>query len=278
MIRAGPEQETEIVRFLREDVENALLPLSQLERFGMEGGHIRALDFWVAVGARGITDVLAASGAGLVLPQCPSGDWARCAAALRGREVTTVLGPQEQVRGLVAAAGLEGQAGRVDRDEPYLTLSLDALHVPPGAGRIVPIAEVPRGVVIEWMANYLQETLGLGPGMAQIAALDDYESYCREASHVVLVEGGVPLCMTGFNGHQPGVVQIGGVYTPPEMRGLGLARRALALHLAQARAGGVARAVLSAASPAAVRAYEAIGFRRTGMWSLCLFDPAVRMG
>jgi predicted GNAT family acetyltransferase len=114
----------------------------------------------------------------------------------------------------------------------------------------------------------------LTQNMAWIAALDDYDTYCEEDSHVVLMEGGVPLCMTGFNGHQPGVVQIGGVYTPPDMRGLGLARRALALHLAQARGEGVMRAVLSAASPAAVRAYTAIGFRQTGVWSLCLFDPA----
>ena len=278
MKRARPDQEAAIVRFWRDDVENALLPLSQLAQFGMAADHPRALDLWLQEEAGRITDVLAVNQAGLVMPQCPSGPWAACAAVLTGREVSAVLGPRQQVRGLVAALRWTGRDGWISRDEPYMTLSLAGLEIPPGAGRLVPLHRAPRGVIVGWLADYLRETLGLTAGMAQIAALDDYDSYCAQASHVVLIEGGEPLCMTGFSGHQPGVVQIGGVYTPPGLRGLGLARRAVALHLAEARALGVGRAVLSASSTAAVRAYEAIGFARSGWWSLAMPDPLVPAG
>jgi predicted GNAT family acetyltransferase len=59
----------------------------------------------------------------------------------------------------------------------------------------------------------------------------------------------------------PDVVQVGGVYTPPALRGKGHARLALALHLAEARGKGVGRAILYAFSEPAARAYRAIGFQ-----------------
>lgn len=43
---------------------------------------------------------------------------------------------------------------------------------------------------------------------------------------------------------------------------------AVALHLAEAKARGATPAALFAASPAAARAYEAIGFGRIGSWTL----------
>ena len=78
--------------------------------------------------------------------------------------------------------------------------------------------------------------------------------------------------MTGFNAVLPEHVQVGGVYTPPEGRNRGYARRAVAIHLAEARASGVRHAVLFAASAAAARAYEAIGFQRDGSFALALYD------
>jgi predicted GNAT family acetyltransferase len=70
-------------------------------------------------------------------------------------------------------------------------------------------------------------------------------------------------------------VQVGGIYTPPALRGRGLARAAVALHLAEARNTGVSRAVLFAASPAAARAYTAIGFQPNGSFALVLFAAPV---
>ena len=82
---------------------------------------------------------------------------------------------------------------------------------------------------------------------------------------------GKPVAMTGFNARLPEVVQIGGVYTPPELRGNGYAKLAVALHLIEARTAGATRAVLFAASESAARAYIAIGFQPAGQFSLLLF-------
>jgi predicted GNAT family acetyltransferase len=84
--------------------------------------------------------------------------------------------------------------------------------------------------------------------------------------------------MTGFNAALPDIVQIGSVYTPPEFRGQGHARRALALHLAQARDQGVTTAILFASGPAAVRAYQSIGFRQIGEYAQVAFAKPFNLG
>ena len=55
-------------------------------------------------------------------------------------------------------------------------------------------------------------------------------------------------------------------------RGRGHARRAVALHLSQAREEGVRRATLFSANEYASRAYQAIGFEHIGEWTLCIFE------
>ena len=87
---------------------------------------------------------------------------------------------------------------------------------------------------------------------------------------------GVPVGMMALNATVPGWVQVGGVYTPPEQRRLGVAHRVVAGRLAELREEGVRQAVLFASDPAARRAYEAIGFHRSGSYALVLF-PAPRL-
>ena len=93
-----------------------------------------------------------------------------------------------------------------------------------------------------------------------------------------MFEGGAPVAKTGFNAVLPDMVQVGAVYTPPDLRGRGYARRAVALHLAQARDLGVQRAILFSANAAASRAYEAIGFQRVGAYRVALFDHPLEVG
>ena len=54
------------------------------------------------------------------------------------------------------------------------------------------------------------------------------------------------------------------VWTPPDLRGRGYARRIVAEALREAQQVGVTRAVLFTESSAARRAYEALGFQRVG--------------
>ena len=213
----------------------------------------------------------------MVMPFLPSGDFAAAARALRGREVAGIVGRRDWVRGLEAALGLAGPRS-LDHDEPQFSLDLDAMTVPDGPGRIVPMAEAPVAVIKAWMLDYQLATLHTPADRAGQLVKDSYDVYCEQRSHVVLMAGDRPLAMTGFNAQLPHIVQVGGVYTPPDLRGRGHARRALALHLREARAAGVSRATLFSASDMAARAYQAIGFRQVGAWTLLLLQDKERVG
>ena len=73
------------------------------------------------------------------------------------------------------------------------------------------------------------------------------------------------------------MVQVGGVFTPPELRGRGHARAVVAGSLLSARAAGVSRAVLftERENAPARRAYQALGFRVVGDYGMVLLDTPV---
>jgi hypothetical protein len=47
-----------------------MFPLSNLARHGMDGDHARSMSFWVDEDAAGITDVIARTREGMVMPSC----------------------------------------------------------------------------------------------------------------------------------------------------------------------------------------------------------------
>src|SRR3546814_5637873 len=69
------------------------------------------------------------------------------------------------------------------------------------------------------------------------------------------------------------MVQIGNVWTPPELRGRGYARAVVAGALQYARRRGVADAILFTGDDnhAAQQAYVALGFTRIGDYAILLF-------
>ncbi len=257
--------------------ELALFPLSNLARFGFEGTDPHAPAFWVNPDGP-VTDVLTVTRNGTVLPFLPGGDSDAARQVLSGRRITALIGPAAHTRPLVAALGLAGAAVRLDRDEPHYALDLDRLAVPDGPGRLVPLAAVDRATLVDWRRQAQVEALGAAPDAAGALAEADIARFAATDDYRVLVDGETPLAMTGFNARLPGIVQIGAVFTPPALRRRGHARRAVALHLAEVRRAGVRRAALFAATPGAARAYEAIGFRRIGDWTLILLAGEGRDG
>lgn len=246
--------------------ERAMFPLNNLLHHGFGSSHPLSVTMWLAQADGRVSDVLTLTGNGMLMPFLPSGNFAACRSALSGREVSGLVGPRDWVRGLEAALALRG-ARSLDHDEPHFLLDTADLVVPEGPGRIVPLADAPAEVIKDWMLDYQIATLGTPKRQAPERVRQSYANYIDRQSHVVLMEGAAPLAMTGFNAQVPDMVQVGGVYTPPELRGRGHARRALALHL---RANGARRATLFSAGAAAARAYRALGFRQIGDWALVL--------
>lgn len=230
--------------------------------------------WWDGVNAFGL------SNAGMGFPIGPARpDWSAAGAALRGQSLRGIIGPSAWVAGVAEAFGLAHCPCQHLAQEPHFALNLDDLIVPPrGALRLSPITAAQRATAIAWRAAYVIETLGTPARDAPAQAAREIDDYIARDSHRILWDGATPVAMTGFNAQLPARVQIGGVYTPPDLRGRGYARSAVALHLEEIRHEGARRAVLTAANAPAVRAYRAIGFQQIGLFTFHIFAQAQQIG
>ncbi|MDO6590811.1 GNAT family N-acetyltransferase [Loktanella sp. D2R18] len=276
MIRARHEDRAAIESFLTDHIATSMFPLSNLRDHGMAGGHPRAVTFWVRWKAGKITDVVTVTDEGFAFPQCPTWPWGEVRVVLAGQALTGILGDAGQVVALRDALGWTASAD-IDEIEPLYQLKLTDLRLPDCTGYALrPLAEAPRDTLQAWRVSYLNET-GVYPGESpEVTATKQIAEYIQRDSHRALYRGNQPIGMTGFNAQLPQVVQIGGVFTPDEFRGQGVARRAVGLHLKEARENGVKDAILFAASDIAARAYEAIGFENIGAFAMMIYrDPQV---
>lgn len=274
MIRACVADLPAIKAFLTGHIATSMFPLSNLRSHGMAGGHPRAVTFWVRWDAGQITDVVTVTDEGFAFPQCPTMPWGDLRVALAGQALRGIMGDAEQVAGMRAALRWSG-AAQVDEIEPLYHLNLADLMLPDCTGYALrPLGAADRDLAQVWRAAYLRETgLSTGGGL-EAAAKKDIAGYIAAGSHRVLCRAAQPVGMTGFNAQLPQAVQIGGVFTPQEFRGQGVARLAVALHLKEARENGVTDAILFAASDTAARAYEAIGFEKIGAFAMVIFKDA----
>lgn len=258
-----------IEAFLSARIETSMFPLGNLARHGMAGGHPHAMTFWGA--GDPIKGVLGLTDSGMVLPQLPPSLAPEAVAALSGRHLLGIVGAADQVAALQHALGPSDTPPQLDREEALLSLDLSDLTMPATDGlTLAPLSDVPRDLLIRWRAASERESLGAGEN-AEAQAESDITAWLVAGSHRVLLRGGEPVAMTGLNARLPGIVQVGAVWTPPEHRNRGYARAAVALHLREARAEGVRRAVLFTSNPSAARAYRALGFAEVGRFTILLF-------
>lgn len=228
-----------------------------------------------------ITGVAAHSWTGTLLLQAPSNADALAVACVgtSGREVTGLLGPPDQVGTARAALGLAGAAAATDRPEILYGVDLSRVIVPPAlrSGAIVcrPPREDERAALHAWGFDYDVETLGAQDTPEARGRSIAFMNGRIDAGHafVAVDRGGTLLSFASFNAVLPDIVQLGGIYTPPHLRGRGYAKASVAHSLLVARDRGATRAVLFTPSPSAARAYEAVGFEEIGRYALVLFRP-----
>jgi GNAT superfamily N-acetyltransferase len=280
IVEAGPQDRPTLETLLTARLDQAMFPVTNLRAHGLGQGafpsdHPHATRFWIVDGH----GVVALTQGGMVLALLPdNGDLASLPSAFAGLTVSGAAGPAKSIRQVLQALGLHAVPARLDDDEPGFALDLADLQCPdlPGAA-LAPAAAAPLDLLIRWRAASMVETQGMPPEEAPAKAAEHVTAWLRDDTHRVLLQNGQPVALTGFNARLPEIVQIGGVYTPPDLRSRGYARTAVALHLAEARANGTERAVLFAATPAAVRAYLAIGFQPAPDFSLVLFHDPVTL-
>lgn len=201
----------------------------------------------------------------------------REATARSGRAVAGLIGPWEQVVAARGALGLDHRPAPKTGNEELFVLPLDQLVVPEplAAGRVTcrHADAQDLDLLTEWRIAFSIEALRQpdGPELRR-QAREEMQRMHERRTGWVLLDDGIPVSFSAFNGRLPDMVQIGGVWTPPERRGRGYARCAVAGSLVEARSQGVERAVLFAEDTAAKRAYLALGFRVTGRYGLILFE------
>ncbi len=181
--------------------------------------------------------------------------------------------------------------GRADGIAAALGLSAMGMMLPvlPGVApaelrflRAALAGETLRGIIgaPDW-AGTLSEALGVRPD--EVQHMDDEPGFALDLGGLAVpADPSLALCAPD-QGRKPLLIRWRAAYlgevmgTPPELRGRGYARAAVALHLAEARDAGVPRAILFAANEAAARAYRAIGFRPGGYMRMMLFREGTRI-
>ena len=232
-----------------------------------------------AVEPGGIVGVAAHCWNGMVLVQAPAHAAALAPEAVRRsrRGVSGFSGPWDQVVAARRALGLDAAPTTRDSRDDLYVLDLAELVLPTalasGTLRCRHPAERELDLLAEWRASFAVEALGAaaGPELRAASRADVRLLHERGADWVVLA-GEAPVAYSAFNAMLPEIVQIGGVWTPPELRGRGYGRAVVAGSLLAARERNVRRAVLFAdpRNTAAQRAYLALGFRIAGDYGLVL--------
>jgi uncharacterized protein len=199
----------------------------------------------------------------------------RACVAYSGRKVSGFCGPLEQVREAQVGLSLADAPAAMKEDEWLYGLDLESVIVPGILAHGVVTARPPRpeerDLLCAWRLAYDIETLGATDSLEtrerSARALDQQ---IADGNTWIALEAVRPVSLSAFNAALPDIVQLGGIYTPPELRGRGYAKAAVAASLLAARERGVSRAVLFTSNPSAARSYEAVGFRRLGDFGLVL--------
>jgi len=278
----GAGDEALLLPFLEKHLESSIFLLSNAERGGLvDRGEPLQATYAVHLRDGVVTAVAAHGWNGKVLVQGGLGleEAARTATKATGRAVNGIIGPLPLVHRTRAALGLdEAPVARCLEDRLFV-LELSALVVPallddPDIAFRVPTESEAKEPLAAWRAAYHEEVLGaVRTPELEAQAFHDVNGWRLGGNSWVLTRHGAPVSYTAFNAKTHGIVQVGGVYTPPALRRNGYARAAVCASLLLAREQGFTRSTLftNVENDGAVRAYTTLGYRAVGDFCLMLF-------
>ena len=275
----GAGDEAELEQFLAQHRDTSMFLRSNARQAGLVFTGQRLGATYVGGFAGGeLVGVAAHAWNGLLLLQAPE----HTATIVRGcvdtsrRPVAGLTGPLGQVHAARAALGLTTAPTSLSEDEVLFVLDLNELASPDPAtcGGVTCRPPLPseRDTLCAWRTAYEIECLGRQDSPELRARSEQWIDAQLEEAVIWAAElHGQPVSLSAFNAALPDIVQLGGVYTPPELRGRGYAKAVVAHSVRVGRDRGANRAVLFTSNPSAVRTYEAVGFRRAGDYGLILF-------
>ena len=273
-------------RFLAGRAESSMFLRSNARAAGLDyAGESFQARYFGAFEASELAGLLALSWGGHLMAQAPVDLLGPLLAALQAQEpealATGLLAPADQAACLMERLKPSPESIRLSEIEPLFRLALDRMAVPEPlrAGALVArrAGLEDLDLVVPWRVAYDIETMGgLRPEM-EADARAAIAAWIERLPIFLLQADGRPVAMAAWNAELPDMVQIGGVFTPPELRGRGYGRAAVAAALIAARDRGATAAILFTHTPSAERAYRALGFKEIGRYHIALFEPGVRL-
>lgn len=293
MIRRATAQDLEaVLAHLRAHEQEAMFCLGNLDRAGLVDDGTSGSGTWWMVeehgAVRGIVQH-AWNGMLILVAGAHAAELARAAMATTERGLAGVVGPAVEVAAARDALGLPEARIRLHRDEVLYALVLEQLVGAADALErrvsVQPAARAHLETLAQWHAAYQVESIGAeaSPDLVTRSRarmegrLGDFDLRVLTPRPIpVPDEAPLPpvLAMTAFNAIAPEAIQVGGVYTPPALRGRGYAGAVVAGHLAEARARGARRAYLFTPEDnrPARHCYESRGFTAVGRYAILLLD------
>ena len=278
-----PGEEAMLDRFLSPHTPFAFFMRSNLEKEGLryEGRPCQA-DYFGAFKDGTLVGALAHSWLGNVqvfaedLASIPSLVEAfRAHRAAVPRRIDAFNGPAEAVRVFWDSVGLPFEDLRLGLSKAGLfSLTLKDMVLPPllsnGSVRLRSAEPQDAELLSLWRYHFYVEA-GNAPAdeKTREEATIDILRCLDEKALFVLEDGGELVASCGINGFLTDWVNVGPVWTPPEIRGRGYGRAVTAGALERARQCGRTQASLVAVRPDAEKIYRDIGFDRIGDW---IFD------
>ena len=279
--RLGPADEEILRTFLIERLQSSFILLANLTADGFsyegkpyQGVYVGAFedDRLLGVAAHYWNDNL--------IFQAPQFAPQLAGAALResGRSCDGLVGPWEQIAAARDALGFADKPTRYASKEILYAIDLARMRAPEGlaSGKVRCRRADPGDFDVLTDLSIAESAENFGdPDTPERRAKmrESLERNTTDGILFVLVAGERVVAKCAFHGIANGAVQLGGVYTPPELRGRGYARSVVAGSLDMAREAGESKAFLftSEENIPAQHAYTALGFAPVGNYGIILF-------
>jgi predicted GNAT family acetyltransferase len=205
-------------------------------------------------------------------------DAARYAVQSSRRPVKGVIGVWAEALRVLDALAIDRPLSLRSKENLY-AVELADLRVPEplAAGRVScrPSSPDDLSKLTDWRLAFSTESLRQPATTAgRVAAHESVASaHALGRQWVLEDERGRPVATSSFNATTPRSVQVGGVFTPPDLRGQGFAKAVVAGSLLSARSVGASRSILFTGEEnrPAQRAYQALGYERIGDYGILLF-------
>ena len=284
-----PGDEELLEAFVLQHINTSMFLRSNLQAAGLVDGNQHYQGTYIAaIENNEIKAVAAHYWNGMIVVQAPVylEEVVRAVVEKSNRAISGITGEARQVKLTRTALQLEHRPTQINDDEILFSLALDKLQIPPAlkSGKVKCRHPLPEELELltQWRVAYCVETLGDIETPNLVAKCrQGIESSQAQARHWVLIaenNGENKLVSySAFNAGLPVIVQIGGVYTPPSLRGRGYAKCVLAGSLLAGKSQGVYQALLftSKNNLAAQAVYRGIGFQETGEeYGLLLFKDS----